>query len=59
MTTTPEERAILAKLGRKGGQVKGRKGFAAMPDAQKREIQAAGVAKRKELALAKITADLR
>jgi hypothetical protein len=36
----------LAGIGRKGGQVTGRKGFAAMPDEQRKEIQAKGVKTR-------------
>lgn len=40
----------LSKIGRKGGEKTGRKGLAAMPEEQRREIQAKAAAARRKQA---------
>ena len=45
-TARSEVSEYLAGIGRKGGQVTGHKGFAAMPEAQRKEIAAKGLATR-------------
>ncbi len=43
----------LAEIGRRGGQAKGRKGFAAMDDEQRKAIAAKGVKTRQKNAAAR------